>query len=211
MRAPLFGLAVALAMIGLCAAQDGDAVRRALTGLASSLDLQTSFPVPKERASWFLPDDGVRVLVWIAVACGVAAFAWYLMEILPKGFAREARWGDAGQEGLSAAAGTLAAAQDNADDLASQGRFVEAMHVLLLQSVSEMRKRLDVPFADSLTSREILRRAPVSDIARGALADIIAAVERAYFGDYAVEASDYRLCRARVTALSEALGARGRP
>lgn len=213
-RTPLYGLLIAFAFIAMAMAQDGDMVRRALTGLASSLDLQTSFPVPKKRSrlwSWFLDADIVRVLVWVAVACGSAALAWYLMDILPKGFARQARWGDAGSEALSASSGTVAAAQDSADDLASQGRFVEAMHVLLLQSLSEMRKRLDAPFADSLTSREILRRAAVSDVARAALADIIAAVERAYFGDHAVESADYGLCRARFAALGEALGAGGRP
>jgi hypothetical protein len=212
MRAPICGLVIALTMIGLGAAQDGDAVRRALDGLASSLDLQASFPVAKERSRWWsftghLSADLVRVLIWIAVACGVAAIVWYLLEIVPKGFARRPRWDDLRDAGLSAAAGSVTAAQENADELASQGRFAEAMHVLLLQSVSDMRKRLDVTLADSLTSREILRRAPVSDVARAALADIIAAVERAYFGHHAVEAADYRLCRARFTALTEALHA----
>ncbi len=44
-----------------------------------------------------------------------------------------------------------------ADELAAEGRFVEAMHVLLLQALADMRRRLDEQFADSLTSREILR------------------------------------------------------
>jgi hypothetical protein len=212
-RTPFYGLVIAFGLIAAAAAQDGDEVRRALAGLASNLDLQTTFPVPKKGStlwSWVVDADVVRVLVWVAVACGAAALAWHLMDILPKGFARQARWGDAGIAGLPAASGTVAAAQDSADDLAAQGRFVEAMHVLLLQSLSEMRKRLDTPFADSLTSREILRRAPVSDVARAALADIIAAVERAYFGDHAVAAADYGLCRARFAALGEALGPGGR-
>lgn len=218
MRAPLCGLLIMLAALGLGAAQDGDAVRRALSGLGSSLDLQTSFPVPKERtAPWWLPRwlpnfDVMRVLVWVAVACGAAALAWYLMDIVPRGFARQARWGGGPDgAGLSAVPGTAAAAQVSADELASHGRFAEAMHVLLLQSVSDMRKRLDVPFADSLTSREILRRAPVSDVARGALADLITAVERAYFGQHAAGEGDYRLCRTRFSTLSEALGPGGRP
>ena len=205
-----------LAVAAVSAAQDQDAVRRALQGLGPALDLQTAFPVPKERSNgWasllgFLTGNMVRVLLWVAVACGLAALAWYLMEIVPKGFARQARWAQAGQDGRKAAPAGAAAAQENADDLASQGRFVEAMHVLLLQSVAEMRRRLDVPLADSLTSREILRRVPVSSAAQAALGDIIAAVERAYFGEYGAEAADYRLCRSRFMALTEALQAGGR-
>ena len=36
-----------------------------------------------------------------------------------------------------------------ADELAAQGRFVEAMHVLLLQALADIRRRLDEEFADS--------------------------------------------------------------
>jgi hypothetical protein len=202
-----------LALAAVSAAQDQDAVRRALQGLGSALDLQTTFPVPKESSSssWlsYLTANIVRVLLWIAVACGLAALAWYLMDIVPKGLARQARWGELGPDGRTASSASATAAQENADDLASQGRFVEAMHVLLLQSVAEMRRRLDVPLADSLTSREILRRVPVSSAAQHALGDIIAAVERAYFGEYGAEATDYQLCRARFMTLTEALQAGG--
>jgi len=79
------------------------------------------------------------------------------------------------------------------------------MHVLLLQSLSEMRKRLDLRFADSLTSREIMRRASVSKRARTALHDIVAAVERAYFGEHPAEAADYAACRTRFRTFSHAL------
>jgi hypothetical protein len=191
-------------------AQDASAIRRATAGLGSALDLQETFPVPKESARSFLVGpETIRLLLWIAVACGAAALAWYLADILPRGLARHARWGE-DPDAEQAAPDPGAAAQADADDLARQGRFAEAMHVLLLQSLAEMRGRLDERFADSLTSREILRRAPVSAPARSALGDIVASVERAWFGDHPAGAADYASCRARFTALGEALRAGGR-
>jgi uncharacterized protein DUF4129 len=200
---------LALVAAGPIAAQDASAIRRATAGLGSALDLQETFPVSKEPAPWSLiGPETVRVLLWIAVACGAAALAWYLADILPRGLARRPRWGEDPdvEEGVSDPG---AAAQADADDLAQQGRFAEAMHVLLLQSVAEMRKRPDASFADSLTSREILRRAPVSTPARSALGDIVASVERAWFGDHPAGAADYASCRTRFAALSEALRAGG--
>ncbi len=72
---------------------------------------------------------------------------------------------------------TPAAALGAADELAAAGRFVEAMHVLLLQGLAEIRQRLDEQFADSLTSREILRSTRLSDAGRSSLRDIVARVE----------------------------------
>lgn len=199
-------LALVLALAAPSLAEEAREVREALASLGGALGLQDSFPGPKPLAAQpRLEAPGIlRVLLWIAVACGAAALAWYLMDILPKGIARRTRWG-AAAEGASAAPGSNAAAQENADDLARQGRFVEAMHLLLLQSLAEMRKRLDQRFADSLTSREILRRAPVSGPARSALGDLIEVVERAYFGDHPAGPAEYQLCRARFAALDAAL------
>ena len=45
--------------------------------------------------------------------------------------------------------------------------------MLLLQGLAEMRQRVEQQFADSLTSREILRCAKISDAGRSALRDII--------------------------------------
>lgn len=183
------------------------AIRDALAGLAA-LGLQTAMPGPKEPPApgLFGSLDMLRTLLWVAVACGAATLAWFLKDILPRGVARRARWteGDAAAPGVAAAD---AAARDDADALAEQGRFVEAMHVLLLQGLADMRARLDQGFADSLTSREILRRAPVPPPARAALRDMIDAVERTYFGGHPGSQTDYSLCRGRFTALVEALGA----
>jgi hypothetical protein len=96
-----------------------------------------------------------------------------------------------------------------ADDLAAQGRFVEAMHVLLLLGLDEMRLRLDFRFADSLTSREIVVRSNAPADAKTALREIIQWVELAYFGDHPADRNDYDACRRSFLALGSALGAGG--
>jgi hypothetical protein len=92
-----------------------------------------------------------------------------------------------------------------ADDLAAQGRFVEAMHVLLLQGLAEIRRRLDEQFADSLTSREILRSRHLSDDLRRPLRDVVDRVEWTYFGEHAAAREDYLACRESFGALARAL------
>jgi hypothetical protein len=140
------------------------------------------------------------------VICGAAALAYYVRGILPAGgLARSSAWEDPSEPSAFGQAQDSAEAQIAADDLARQGRFVEAMHVLLLQGLDEMRRRLDQRFADSLTSREIMRRAKVSSGASAALRDIVDWVERAYFGAHPAVAEDYAACRKSFVAFAEAL------
>ncbi len=103
------------------------------------------------------------------------------------------------------AARTPAAVLGAADELAAEGRFVEAMHVLLLQGLADIRQGLDEQFADSLTSREILRSTRLSDAGRAALRDIVNRVEWTYFGRHPAASADYAACRASFNALAQAL------
>jgi hypothetical protein len=101
----------------------------------------------------------------------------------------------------------LEEAQIDADDLAREGRIVEAMHLLLLRSLAELRRSLDLRFADSLTSREILSRLRLPKRALGALTDIVARVEFAYFGNRQTGEEDYQACRRSFADLTSAVRA----
>ena len=79
------------------------------------------------------------------------------------------------------------------------------MHALLLQSLADVRQRLDEQFADSLTSREILRSTKLPAQGREPLREIIARVERTYFGEYEAGPQDYVACRDRFTELERVL------
>ncbi len=89
----------------------------------------------------------------------------------------------------------------------ARGRYVEAMHVLLLQALADMRRRLDEQFADSLTSREILRHTRLSAAGQAALRDIVERVEWTYFGQRPAAEADYQACRASFGTLAQALRA----
>jgi hypothetical protein len=89
--------------------------------------------------------------------------------------------------------------------MSREGRFVEAMHFLLLQSLADIREQLRETFADSLTSREILRGARLNPAGRSSLREIIAAVERTYFGGYPAQGDDYAACRRNFDVLRRIL------
>lgn len=193
------------------AAQTPADVARAARDLPRSLDLQTELPLLEEQPEgWNL--DVTRLFLWITVAVGAGVLAYCIYEVWPAfGMARRPRWDDpAYGDGGGAVQGGDAAARAAADELAAQGRFVEAMHVLLLQGLDEMRTQCDLRFADSLTSREIASRANAPVSAKVALRDIIHWVERAYFGDHPVGRNDYDACRRSFVALRGILRADGR-
>lgn len=216
-RSALLALAfVAIAafpMLGVAAASRLDLQQDLPEQVARQLDLQSELPKdnppPEEQHSrWRLPPELVRLLFYLLIAVGVILLIYALKEVLPAFGTGEGGWSDetAPSDADDAATGGAAAAAVAADDLARQGRFAEAMHVLLLQSLGDMRRRLDEHFADSLTSREILRASRVSETGRASLRDIIARVERTYFGEYPAGAADYQGCRDSFTQLTQALG-----
>jgi hypothetical protein len=103
------------------------------------------------------------------------------------------------------APGDQAVILEAADELAAAGRFVEAMHVLLLQGLAHMRQRLDQQFSDSLTSREILYSTNLPEAARSALRDVVNRVELTYFGKRPAALNDYTACRESFNALTQSL------
>lgn len=98
--------------------------------------------------------------------------------------------------GQSADGGTDDAdAMARADGLAQQGRLDEAVHLLLLGAIAELRRRLEPGLPESLTSREVLRRLELSGPARDAFAALVQAVERTLFGGRPAGPDDYDACK----------------
>jgi len=192
---------------GLYAASD-DAGKVAAE-VVRALDLQTVLPhaPPPIFPSWSLPP----FLWWIAIGIAAAFLAYLLVDALRNhlpvwGGGRAKSWREAEEINPQVVQAAMSRAALTADEMASEQRFVEAMHLLLLQSLAEMRRRLDVSIADSLTSREILQAVSLPERGRAALKAIIESVELSYFGARSVDAADYRLCRDRYEELSAALG-----
>jgi hypothetical protein len=208
----LLAALVLLASLPLAQAQAAAEIREpvlpraAAAGAVRSLDLQTDLPREPSEPGWHFELPGE--IFWLVLIGGLAALLYSFWDELPiwrMGWRRERSDGAEAAAALEGSAPEEVAAA--ADDLARQGRFGEAMHALLLQSLADVRRRLDEQFADSLTSREILRNTRLPSQGREPLRDIIARVERSYFGEYAAGPQDYTACRERFTELARVLHA----
>jgi hypothetical protein len=167
------------------------------------LDLQTELLREPEPLGFDL--DLPPETVWVGVIIGVAVLLYAFRDMIPVLRAGPGgTWAedtDASEMGSRAPEVALGAA----DDLAAQGRFVEAMHVLLLHAFAEIRRRLDEQFADSMTSREILRSNQLTDDLRRPLREVINRVEWTYFGEHSAVRDDYLACRSSFSLLAHAL------
>ena len=149
--------------------------------------------------------DVIRYLLWGAVIVGILVIVWSLRDSLPVvSRSRKIIAPETTPPSLPQST-RMEEARLEADDLARQGHYGEAMHLLLLKSLSEIRRQLGVSFAVSLTSREILRRTQLPDIGRQSLSAIIRSVERTYFGGDAADQGDYSDCRSNFENLKQSL------
>ncbi len=208
-----FALAIILllgALIGAApeaeAAASRDEVKAALEDVLEGGRYQTEMEPqqPQERPSarWRLPDWVAEALVWIGRAillAGAVALAVFLgREIHRLGYLRR----DGGLPGDEPAAAEapgdvaiLSATLGEADRLAREGAYSEAIHVLLLAGIEALRRRLQGGIAASLTCHEILRARALSESLREPLGRLVQAAELSYFGGRAFAQADYQGCR----------------
>ena len=83
-----------------------------------------------------------------------------------------------------------------ADALAAQGRYAEAVHHLLFRSIEDIGRRRPRLVRPALTSRELAAAEVLPAPARSLFARIAGLVERSLFGGRAVEAGDWAEARA---------------
>lgn len=159
-----------------------------------------SMPFPR------LSESAARALLWGSVAVALAIIACHAGSNLWS-FSRSRRLESAGadEEASAAAVARMDRAQARADELADAADYAEAMHLLLLQSVGELRRRLHTSIAVSLTSREILSNLDLPPGGRESFADIIERVELSHFGGRKPGREEYKACRRSFEALTAAL------
>ena len=85
---------------------------------------------------------------------------------------------------------------EEADALAKEGRFSEAVHLLLFRSIEDIQSKRKAPIPQALTSREIERLDGLPTGPRNALRPIISLVERSFFGGHSVNAENWTSARA---------------
>jgi hypothetical protein len=195
---PLAGALAAL----LVTASSPETIRERTAEILDRGEYQTTLPAaPKPPGSFHLPlgplEVLLRVLVWTALGvAAVIAIAWIarrLAGLVPDAKAPGepgAAHADVGRRQLGAA-----------EALAAAGRFGEAIHVLLLDTLEALSRASRL--APSLTSREIVGRVPLPAPARDALSGLVSAVEVSWFGGDVPGEADYRLCLDRFHAFLE--------
>lgn len=232
--------AVVAAFVGVLAAAPPSAerVREHVDAVLADKDYQTQLPgrAGNEAVPWTQPSDigagehdrqrrkrrqGDReidaggfgafasILMYVLMFAAIAALIIWLATEL-SGYWRDRPAADKETLLGSDADAVIARPLGDAEALAGQGRFGDAIHTLLLRTLSELSARLERPLPPALTSREILREVAVPDDARTALAGLITAVEVSHFGDVVPGAAEYQHCLASFRRFAAAY-TRGRP
>lgn len=90
----------------------------------------------------------------------------------------------------------------DADALASEGRFAEAVHLLLYRSVDDIAARRPGLVKPALTARDLAAARELPGAARGAFAHIARAVEISLFGGRSIDSAVWHECRDAYTELT---------
>jgi hypothetical protein len=207
-------LALVLGLSGTSAVanEPGSVAREAARDLGVQTKLPAGAAEDRFEPSDFhldLPENVADIILWSAIIAGTCLILWAMRDSLPsfRGAGPRDPLVDRQASLLPISVERLEEAGIDADELARDGRVVEAMHLLLLRSFAELKRSLDLRFADSLTSREILSRLPIPTTALEALSDIVARVELAYFGNRFAGTEDYRVCRRSFAQLTRGVRA----
>jgi len=188
-----------------------DAAHRALAG-DRSLQFQMLAPEPPPKPPGWLAALGeflraigpvLEVVFWIGLAGIGLAIVWLVVrEVL------RLRWGKrpspvaAAEPEWRPGAGAALALLADADALAEDGRFAEAVHLLLTRSIQDIDGHIPNTVRPALTMRDIgaLKRLP--DGARPTFTRIAKVTEASLFGGRSVDRSTFAECRAAYEAFA---------
>ncbi|MGD8327525.1 MAG: hypothetical protein PVF65_11470 [Sphingomonadales bacterium] len=96
----------------------------------------------------------------------------------------------------------------DAQRLAAEGRFEEAVHFLLLHTIDDLKVQTDHHLPQSWTAREILRNSALLEAVIGPLDAIVQTVEKSFFGGSPIGKQGYDYCIAQYEAFILALEAK---
>lgn len=140
----------------------------------------------------------MKYVFWGGLILGVALIAWFLVRdlirIRPGERVKPVNLTEGVQPWRPGAAKARALLSD-ADALAAEGRFAEAVHLLLARSIDDFSDHRPGVVRPALTSRDLARLEAMPAEARGAFAAIAQVVERSLFGGRPVDADGFAACR----------------
>jgi hypothetical protein len=149
----------------------------------------------------FFPDAAyARVLLWTVIAVGAAALLWALHNRLRYGewrlrLPRLASVEELPEEEWAPEEAGARSWLEEADALAREGRFAEAIHHLLFRSIEDIANRRPALVRPALTSRELAGSEGIPGRARDLFAGIARLVERSLFGGRTVSERDWLQAR----------------
>ena len=140
----------------------------------------------------------LKYVFWGGLGLGVALIAWFIARDIIRNralkhnrplnlSAEEGGWRPTA-EGAKALLG-------DADSLAAEGRYAEAVHLLLVRSVNEFAAKRPGVLRPAYTSRDLARLEAMPLPARSAFSLIAQVVERSLFGGRPVDAAAFAGCR----------------
>lgn len=145
----------------------------------------------------------LEILVWIAAIVLAGAVVAALLRGRWSGKTPEPR--EPTGEGKVARA-SLTAPRSQAERLAQEGRYDEAVHVLLLQTIDVLIRARPGGLPDAWTSREIQHQLGLPKPALTPFGALVDAVEHSLFGGRPVDEADWQACRARFSDFESAYG-----
>ncbi|MDZ3832162.1 MAG: DUF4129 domain-containing protein [Sphingopyxis sp.] len=184
-------------------------------------EIQTHFPPPTpppESPEWLMSllrsignffEWSAPALKPLLLIAAVLLLLFILYHFAP-GFARwvdDLRFGrkavqDGEDQAGQAEAGAARALLAEADALAAQGRFAEAVHLLLYRSVEDIEGRRPGLVRPAMTSRDLAAAQDLPGIAREAFSRIARAVEISLFGGRAIDSDAWQQCRGAYAELT---------
>lgn len=143
-------------------------------------------------------------LLWVLVGVVVLVLVSWLVQEYRGSHDDPAPARPPSDDDTEARAAVVAQPLNDAEALAQQDRFDEAIHALLLRTVEALERTLPTGLPRSLTSREILALVSMNESARVAFSELVRAVELSYFGSQVPGPAEYRACRAYFQRFAEA-------
>lgn len=172
-------------------------------------------PRPREEGQPWNLGAGAKVVLWVVVAIAAAALIYLILKEV-SGLRTRWRRKPAGGEAASELTPEAEIEEGDrlvaeADRLAAQGRFAEAIHLMLVHGLRRLEAEGMAGVRRAFTAREVLRRSSLPRRAKDLLAVIVAAVEFSHFGGRAADAKIYGDCRTAFLSFTEAATAARTP
>ena len=196
----------------------GSEVAQGRDQVLGSGDYQTDRPAPREPEEqsepFQLPEGLVEAILWTIAGIAVVMIALFLYNVFQNRAGLRINLDRsqpsprlvetaASEPQRALAARTL----EEADALAAEGRFTEAIHLLLLVAMDRLKRELGNRLAPALTGREVLRLAPLPKAVVDPLSRMVSLSEIKHFGGRDAAAPDYAQCRADFLVFSGIEGA----